>query len=57
MCHEELDIPGALLFASPTKKGLCAKYHICVSCEASLVQFIIKKMLRKAKFFKRNHEN
>ena len=49
MCKTELQEPGAILFASPTEEGLCAKYHICVKCEKILVQFLTEKMLKRLK--------
>ena len=49
MCGNELQEPGAILFASPTEIGLCAKYHICIKCQKSVIIFITEKMLQNKK--------
>lgn len=47
MCEKELDEPGALLISSPGDDRRHAKYHICVSCETSVVLFITGHKLNK----------
>ncbi len=49
MCGNELQEPGAILIASPTDVGLCAKYHICIKCQKIDIIFITKEMLQNKK--------
>lgn len=52
-CQEELNEPGAILFAPPEKfqyneedvfySTMVQKYHICTKCYGDLVEYIFKE--------------